>query len=65
MVGRHAQREAFVIRIWREQGQPEWKGWVQHVRSGESAFLEDVDALSTFFKRWTGGPAGKQQKGLK
>jgi hypothetical protein len=65
MVRRSEQRESFVVRIWRKPGQPEWKGWVQHVRSGESAFLDDVDDLSTFVRRWTAEPAGRQQQGLR
>ena len=60
-----ARRESFVVRIWQEQGQSAWKGWVQHVRSGESALLDDVDDVSRFVKRWINRPADERQRGLK
>ena len=65
MVRQHAQRESFVVRIWKEQGQQAWKGWVQHIGSGESVFLDDVEDLSTFVERWTTEPVGEQQQGLR
>jgi hypothetical protein len=65
MVNSREHRESFIVRIWQEQGQPEWKGWVQHVRSGESAFLENLDDLSTLVKRWTLGLAGQKPQGLR
>jgi hypothetical protein len=65
MADRQAQRESFLVRIWQEQGQPAWKGWVQHVGSGESALLDNVEELSTFVKRWTTGPRGEQGQGLR
>ena len=51
MTKRQAQRESFVVRIWREPDQPKWKGWVQHVRSGDSAALNNLDELITFIER--------------
>lgn len=65
MANRQAQRESFVVRIWRGKGQREWKGWVQHVRSGDSAALQNLQELMTFLERWTAQPAKEQQRGLK
>ena len=65
MTDRQARRESFLVRIWQEQGQPVWKGWVQHVGSGESALLDNVEELSTFVKRWTTGSAGELGRGLR
>ncbi|NOZ29075.1 MAG: hypothetical protein GXP39_13630 [Chloroflexi bacterium] len=52
---------AFVIRIWWEpapatdDGQPAWRGWVQHVRSGEISYVRDWEELLRFIERWIGG----------
>jgi hypothetical protein len=65
MANGQVQRESFLVRFWQEQEQPVWKGWVQHVGSGESASLEDVEDLSAFVKRWTTGSGGEQPQGLR
>ena len=65
MIKRQAQRESFVVRIWREPGQPEWKGWVQHVRSGDSAALNNLDELITFIERWSARLTLEDQGSLK
>jgi len=57
---------SFVVRIWWEEGEAEpdrqrfWRGWVQHVRSGEAAYVEDVERLLDFIERWTGSLRGPQ-----
>lgn len=54
------QHDSFVLRIWREQagaGAEEpfaWRGWVQHVYSGEAAYVQDVAALLAFIERRAG-----------
>jgi len=65
MVRSRELRESFIVRIWQEQGQAGWKGWVQHVRSGDSAFFEDLDDLPTFVKRWTVGLIDEKPQGLR
>lgn len=57
--------DSFVVRIWREKCTPGWKGWVQHARSGESAFVQTVDELLTFVERQTGKLNGARRRGLK
>jgi hypothetical protein len=47
-------RHSFVLRIWREEGRPGWKGWVQHARTGESLFVRELGELLTFIEHRTG-----------
>ena len=65
MIDSPAYRESFIVRIWREKGQPEWQGWVQHVRSGDSAPLQDLQDLISYLERWTAKPAKEEKKGLR
>jgi hypothetical protein len=53
MIHRRAQRESFIVRIWREKGQSEWKGRVQHVPLDDSVPLKDLQDLAG----WHGRPA--------
>lgn len=46
-----AFRESFILRIWREEGQPGWRGWVQHVHSGESALFQNLADLLAFVEQ--------------
>lgn len=46
--------DSFVVRIWREESVPGWRGWVQHARSGDAAFIRNLEDLVAFFERWTG-----------
>lgn len=57
----HQRHSSFVLRIWWEEtdaaeSQPIWRGWVQHVRSGEAAYVQDVAGLLAFIERWAGRP---------
>ena len=65
MIKRQAQRESFVVRIWQEPGRSEWKGWVQHIRSGDSAALQNLGELLTFIERRTARLSVEDQQGLK
>ena len=65
MIDNPAQRESFIVRIWREKGQPEWQGWVQHVCSGDSASLRDLQDLMSYLERWTAKPTGEEKPGLR
>ena len=65
MIKKRVQRESFVVRIWQEPSRPEWKGWVQHVRSGDSAALQNLGELVTFIERWTARLSMEDQQGLK
>ncbi len=59
------QRDSFVVRIWRERGQPGWQGWVQHAGTGESASVRGIDELLAFIEERAGRLAEPDRKGLK
>jgi hypothetical protein len=65
MIDSAAQRESFIVRIWWEKGQPDWTGWVQHVRSGDSASLHDLQDLISYLERWTSGQSREEKQGLR
>ncbi len=60
MTSLHQRHNSFVLRIWWEQtdttanSQPIWRGWVQHVPSGEATHVQDAAALLAFIERWMG-----------
>ena len=49
----------FVVRFWREwsQGQPRWRGRVEHVESGQQANFLAIEDLLAFFRRFGIGAA--------
>ena len=57
--------DSFVIRIWREGDPPRWRGWVQHVRSGEVLLTDDLNELIAFLERWSGELVNPARRGLK
>jgi hypothetical protein len=59
------QWDSFVVRIWRQEGSPGWRGWVQHVRSGESVLVQNGEELLAFVEQRTGILTGTGRKGLK
>lgn len=65
MVKRQAQQESFVVRVWREPGWTKWRIWVQHVRSGQSTALQNLDELKPFMECWIASPAKPGKRGLK
>lgn len=60
MIQQHRRYDSFVLRIWWEQnnaradGPPHWRAWVQHVHSGEAAYVQDVATLLAFIERRAG-----------
>ena len=52
------QRSTFVLRIWREKEdgreQAAWRGWVQHVRSGDRRYLQSTQELIHFIEGYVG-----------
>lgn len=62
MIHGQTQRESFIVRIWWEQGQAEWKGWVQHIYSGDSASLQDLQDLVSYLERWTAKPPVEEKR---
>ena len=47
-----AQRESFIVRVWWRPGQAAPEMWVQHVRSGETAVVHDMEGVAAFVERW-------------
>jgi hypothetical protein len=59
-----AQRtvESFVARIWLEgesDGNVIWRGRIQHVRSNQEAYFQDLAEMSAFMERVTRIPGPK------
>jgi hypothetical protein len=48
-------RHSFVVRIWREVGPPNWRGRVQHTRTGDAVLFRELDELLAFIEDRTGG----------
>jgi hypothetical protein len=65
MTKRRVQQESFVVRVWREPDRPDWRGWVQHTRSGDSATLQSLGELIAFIESRTADPVKEEQRGLK
>jgi len=47
---------SFVIRLWREnheedEAMVEWRGWIDHVQSGERRYFRDLSQISLFIER--------------
>lgn len=54
--------ESFVARIWLEgesDGNPIWRGRIQHVRSNQEAYFQDLAEMGAFMERVTGIPGPK------
>ncbi len=44
-------RETYIVRLWREDSpQANWKGQVQHIGSGETTAIQNVEGLLEFFR---------------
>jgi hypothetical protein len=51
----HPRSHLFMVRLWLEPlggGQVEWRGKVQHVRSGEARYFRGWPVLQAFLERW-------------
>jgi len=60
-----AQRESFIVRVWWKPGQRTREVQVQHVRSGETAVIHDLEGLAAFIERWVPPPIEKDRQGLR
>ena len=50
-------RDSFVVRIWREVDHNQWRGWVQHIRTGDELLAQEMDQLLAFIECRTKGVA--------
>ncbi len=58
----HPHSHLFTLRIWEEalgEGKAEWRGRVQEIDSGETAFFRDWPGLIATLRRMTGSPAAE------
>ena len=58
-------RHSFVVRVWREAGRPEWRGWVQHAGTRESTYVQSLEELLAFIEGRTGKLAGRGRERLR
>lgn len=44
----------FILRIRQEwvEGEPDWRGWIEHVPSGERAAVQDWEGVTAFVRRF-------------
>lgn len=49
--GQQGQYEAYLLRLWRSDGQATWRASLQAVRTGERHMFTDVESLVTFLSR--------------
>ena len=59
----HPHAHLFTLRVWEEalgEGQAEWRGRVQEIVTGETAFFRDWPGLVTTLQRLTGKPAVRE-----
>ncbi len=47
------RRDAFILRIWWEDGASGWRGWVQHISTGRFTYVRTVEGLLAFIQRFT------------
>ncbi|MCP4139745.1 MAG: hypothetical protein GY755_05550 [Chloroflexi bacterium] len=46
-------RESFVIRLWKmDEDQKNWRGQIQHVRTGSITHIQEFDDLKKYFKAY-------------
>lgn len=59
--------QSFIVRIWLEHSgedqEPQWRGSVQHVRSGEKRYVDDMEEIVAFLTSHVGaiGVAGARR----
>ncbi len=61
-----SEREAFVVRLWREGGT--WRGWIHHVGSGANRYFLNLGEMNRFleqhaFRGEKGGEVRQEQLG--
>ena len=64
MSARKPTNHAFVLRLWREDDDDDdkiWRGWIQHVGTGEATTIQDGETLLHFIERWTGQISGESK----
>lgn len=52
-----AEAHSFVVRLWREShddsaGPAEWRGWIDHVQSGQRHYFREITDISRIVTRY-------------
>jgi hypothetical protein len=55
MIPSEQNTQVFIIRIWREpweieEAEPEWRGVIEHVPSGERRYMQNLNEISDFIR---------------
>jgi len=45
---------SFVLRIWWEEEERTWRGWVQHAGTGQITYVRSLKELLAFIQQYTG-----------
>ena len=56
MSGRKSTNQSFILRLWREDEEDSgiWRGWIQHVGSGEAVFVQNLADFLAFIEQHFG-----------
>ena len=56
------QAISFVVRIWKQTGpaDPEYRGWIEHVQSGQRTSFLGLDQLSSVIAAYIGVPIRRE-----
>ena len=60
MSGRKSTNQSFILRLWREDDEEDsgiWRGWIQHVGSGEEVFVQSLADFLAFVEQHFGALA--------
>ena len=68
MSERKSTNHAFILRLWREDDENGgiWRGWIQHVGSGEKRYLHSQEEILAFVHQHTafGSEAVEEEESL-
>ena len=54
MIEARRRSDSFVLRIWWEEEERTWRGWVQHAGTGQITYVQSLKELLTFIQQYTG-----------
>lgn len=57
MLNFELEAHSFLVRLWQEHegvpaSQPEWRGWVEHVQTGQRHYFQDAQTLGAAFQSY-------------
>ncbi len=54
MIEARRRSDSFVLRIWWEEEERTWRGWVQHAGTGQITYVQSLGELLAFIQQYTG-----------